>query len=101
MNPSALMAKLHAGTDLPTLDLRGSYALLDALERPYSPQELDDLLPAAAVWAIFAGKELKLNDVGYVQYNDDGGRRRLPWSVGPLWEGHKGFLAGEIWRFEG
>lgn len=49
MNLSALMAKLHGGIDLSTLDVRGLYALLDALETSHSPQRLDVLLPAAAV----------------------------------------------------
>ena len=74
------------------------FALIDALEWEHDAAALDDLVPAAAVWVVFAGKVLKFNSVGYTQYRHDGGTGRLPWSVGALWKGQKGFSI-ERWKF--
>ena len=82
------------------LDLKGLFALIDALEYKYGAGALDDLVPAAAVWVIFAGRKVKFNDVGYPPSGDDVGSGRLPWSAGPLWGGKKGF-SDERWGFGG
>ena len=96
---NALLAKEHARTNIMHLDLKGLFALIEALEYEYRESDaLDDLIPAAAVWIVFAGKKLKLNDVRYPPSGDDGGSGRLPWSAGSLWGGKKGFSA-ERWRF--
>ena len=81
---NAVLAKLHAATNVDKLDTLGLFALKDALEWEHDTKAFDDLVPAAAVWVVFAGKALKFNNVGYAQYPDDLGTGRLPWSVGPL-----------------
>lgn len=76
----------------------GLYALIDGLEYNHDAGALDDVVPAAAVWIIFAGRKLKFNDVGYPPSGNDEGSGRLPWSAGPLWRGKKGF-SNERWAF--
>lgn len=95
---NAVLAKLHARTEIQKLDLRGLFAMIDALEWERDAAALDDLVPAAAVWVIFAGKALKSNIIPYAQHPYDGGTSRLPWSVGPLWKGIKIF-SNERWQF--
>ncbi len=103
---NALLAKLHASTDIIYLDLRGLSALLDALEEPHvDPKAFDDLVPAAAMWILFAGERIKGNDVGYAKHTIDVDQtKRLPWSRGALWTGERGFSDArwEFWkaRFE-
>ena len=93
---NAVLAKEHARTNIVHLDLKGLFALIDALEYKHGAGALDDLVPAAAVWVIFAGRKVKFNDVGYPPSGDDMGSGRLPWSAGPLWGGKKGF-SDERW----
>ena len=44
-----MLAKEHARTNIVHLDLKGLFALIDALEHKYGAGVLDDLVPAAAV----------------------------------------------------
>ena len=105
-NVNAFIARLHtAAPDLPRLDLRGMFAMIEALEQPLTPSQLEDVLPAAVYWIIYAGNELQSNDVPYANYNDDGGCKRLPWSKGQLWNGQHAFNQArwDFWmqRFQG
>ncbi|KAI5371231.1 hypothetical protein Slin14017_G021100 [Septoria linicola] len=76
---SAFLARLHvAARDLLKLDLRGLFAMIEALEQPLSPAELEDAIPPAAYWIIYAGKELKHNNFPYAFYESDNGTKRLP-----------------------
>lgn len=70
--------------------------MIDALEWERDAAALDDFVPAAAVWVVFAGKALKSNVIPYAQHPHDGGTSRLPWSVGPLWKGLKGILMTKV-----
>ncbi|KAF2717874.1 hypothetical protein K431DRAFT_288121 [Polychaeton citri CBS 116435] len=91
-NLNAFMARLHtAAPDLPKVDLRGLFAMIEALEQPLTPSQLEDVLPAAACWVVYAGEELRRNDTPYAHYDDDGGSKRLPWSKGQLWNGPHAF----------
>ncbi len=95
----AVLAKLYAeASEIEKLDVQGLFALIDALEWELDYAALDDLVPAAAVWVVFAEKAVKFNSVGYAQHQHDGGTGRLPWSVGPLWKGRRGFSL-ERWGF--
>ncbi len=96
---NAFVAQLHTATpDLIHLDLRGLYAMIEALEQPLSPSRLEDVLPTAAYWVIYAGKALKSNDVPYADYDYDGGTKKLPWSKGELWTGQHAFNQAR-WEF--
>ena len=75
---NAVLAKLHAKINIKKLDLRGTFALVDVLEHQHDTDTMDYLLPAAAVWVIFAGKALKCNGLEYAQYDSDDGSGRLP-----------------------
>lgn len=98
-NLNAFVARLHvAAPDLWHWDLRGLYAMIEALEQPLSSSRLDDVLPAAASWIIYAGEQLKSNDVPYAYYPDDGGAKRYPWSKGELWHGPHAFNSAR-WEF--
>ena len=96
---NAFVARLHnAAPDVRMLDLRGLFAMIEALEQPLTPSQLEDVLPAAVYWIIYAGSELRRNDVPYAYYPDNGGSRRLPWSKGPLWDGQHAFNQAR-WAF--
>ncbi|CAK1365511.1 unnamed protein product [Cercospora beticola] len=89
---SAFMAKVHVATpDVYTLDCRGLFAMIEALEQPLTPAELEDALPPAAYWILYAGKELKENDFPYAYYPEFSGSKQLPWSKGVLWNGQHAF----------
>lgn len=72
--------------------------MIEALEQPLTPSQLDDVLPAAACWILYAGKELRNNDVDYPCPPDTGGTRRLPWSKGEPWDGPHAFSHAR-WEF--
>ena len=98
-NVNAFVARLHtAAPDLPKLDLRGLFAMIEALEQPLTPSQLEDVLPAAACWILYAGNELRSNDIPYAYYDYDGGVKRLPWSKGQLWNGQHAFNRAR-WEF--
>ena len=97
-NLNAFLAKLHSASDLPYLDLKGLYALLEALEERQARETVEDLLPAAACWILYAGEALWSNSVPYPHYRDIDGSKRLPWSVGELYHGPKCFST-ERWSF--
>jgi hypothetical protein len=97
-NLQAFSARLHASSDLPFLDLRGLFALLEALEREQDAATLDNLVPAAACWILYAGSKLRNNSIPYPPYDFEDHVKRVPWSVGELYHGKKGFNA-ERWEF--
>ncbi|KAH9828275.1 Protein of unknown function (DUF3632) [Teratosphaeria destructans] len=98
-NLNAFTARLHVRVpEVVKLDLRGLFAMIEALETPLTPAQLRDNVPAAAAWIVVAGEQLKNNDFPYAKYPSDDGTRRLPWSRGELWEGPLGFGA-ERWAF--
>ena len=98
-NLHAFLAKGYMISDIPLLDVRGLSALLDALEEIHEdPTTVDNLVPAAAVWIIYAGEKLKGNHVEYGEYVHDWGTMRLPWSAGSLWKGKRSFN-NERWDF--
>ena len=89
---NAFIARLHAKTpDIIHLDLRGLFAMIEALEQELTAIQLEDVLPVAACWIIYAGEALRSNDIPYATYNSDGGTKRLPWSRGELWHGQLAF----------
>lgn len=96
-NLNALLARLFAQRELMPLWARGLWSLLDALEEPLTAKQFDILVPAAAVWVIYAGTKLKACRYQYGNYRDDGSKR-LPWSRGDLWHGEAG-LSPERWNF--
>ena len=96
---NAFLARLHtASPGLRYSDLKGMWTILEALEREHTPSTLDDLVPSAACWILYAGRELKNNSEDYPQYDFDDESKRLPWSVGELYDGPKGF-SDERWMF--
>ena len=96
---NAFIARLHvAAPDLAKLDLHGLYAMIEALEQQLTSNQLDDVLPAAAAWIIYAGSELRNNDFPYAYYPSDGGSKRFPWSKGELWTGRHAFNQ-KRWQF--
>ena len=96
---NAFLARLHrSAPDVLYLDLRGLFAMMEALELPLTSSELEDVLPAAACWIIYAGHELKTNSMPYPSAEDTTGARRLPWSRGPLWSGPHAFNPAR-WEF--
>ena len=98
-NVNAFLARLHtAAPDVARLDVRGLFAMIEALEQPLTSSQLDDVLPAAAYWIIYGGNELRGNDIPYAFYDDDGGSRRLPYSRGQLWNGQHAFNQAR-WEF--
>lgn len=98
-NLSAFCARLHtASPHLIHIDIHGLWALLDALEEKQTTKTLDTLVPAAACWIIYAGTAIKNNSVEYAIYDDDEGGKRMPYSVGELYHGEKGFNE-ERWSF--
>lgn len=98
-NLNAFLARLHtAAPDSTHLDLHGLYAMIEALEEPRSPSQLEDVLPAAAYWIIYAGNALRNNNVPYAFYSVDEGFKRLPWGRGSLWNGQHPF-SEERWEF--
>jgi hypothetical protein len=99
VNINAFIARLHTSApDLTKLDLRGLFAMIEALELPLTSSQLDDVLPAAACWIIYAGNELRNNDIPYAYYDDDGGTKRSPWSKSELWNGPHAFNQAR-WEF--
>ena len=91
-NLNAFMARLHTSApDVQRLDTRGLFAMIEALEQPLTPSRLDDVLPAAACWIIYAGQVLKKNDIPYAYFPEDFGSKRMPWSKGELWNGPYAF----------
>lgn len=94
---NAFLARLHvAAPDVSHLDLRGLFAMIEALEQPLSPMQLEDAVPAAACWILFAGEKLRTNDVSYAYRVTTS--KRLPWSKGELWQGQHAFNQ-ERWHF--
>ncbi|KAL9091126.1 MAG: hypothetical protein Q9165_005053 [Trypethelium subeluteriae] len=97
-NLHAFLARLHAATDFRDLELRGMFALLDALEDDSPPQLADDLILAAAHWITYAGKKLKDHQIIYPPSERDDQIKRSPSSRGALYTGPPGFC-GERWTF--
>lgn len=98
-NLNTFIARLHtAAPDVTKLDLRGLFALIEALEQRLTPQQLEDAVPAAACWIIYAGNELRNNNIPCAGYEDDSGCKRLPWSKGELWAGPHAFNQAR-WEF--
>ena len=96
---NAFVARLHhTAPDVVHLDIRGLFAMIEAFELPRTSSQLEDVLPAAACWIIYAGQELKTNDVPYANAVDTDGSRRLPLSRGPLWTGPYAFNQAR-WQF--
>ncbi|KAL9063033.1 MAG: hypothetical protein Q9157_008465, partial [Trypethelium eluteriae] len=97
-NLHTFLARLHSATDFRDLELRGMFALLDALEEELTPQLADDLVPAAAHWIAYAGKKLRDHQIVYPGSERDDQIKRSPSSRGPLYAGPHGFC-GERWTF--
>lgn len=98
-NLNAFLARLHqAVPDLQYMDLRGIFAILEALEQPGDAAALNDLVPAAACWMLYAGAAVRSNATQYAQYADDDPAKRMPWSRGDLFHGQPGF-SEERWAF--
>lgn len=92
------MARLHtAASDAHFLDTYGLYAMIDGLEDPRTPEQLEDVLPAVAAWFLYGGKMLFNNDIRYVDHGDDVSKR-YPSSRGQLWKGKVGFSHAR-WTF--
>ena len=95
---NAFIARLHiAAPDLTRLDIRGLFAMIEALEQSLTSNQLEDVLPAAACWIVYAGKTLQTNDIRYANIGDDGSRR-FPGSKGELWTGRHAFNQAR-WEF--
>lgn len=102
-NLNAFQARFHAA--IPHLrcgDVLGLYAHLEALEQDYRDVDaLEDLVPAAACWIVYAGTTLK-NDARYYAAYDTPDEtdytKRVPWSRGPLYKGQRCFN-DEHWSF--
>ena len=76
---NAFLARLHAASPgLHYSDLKGMWFILEALEREHAPSTLDDLVPSAACWILYAGRELKNNSEDYCHYDFDDESKRLP-----------------------
>lgn len=98
-NVNAFVARLHnAAPDIRKVDIRGLFAMIEALEQPLTSSQLEDVLPAAAYWIVYAGNELRGNDIPYAFYDNDGGSKRLPYSRGQLWNGQHAFNPAR-WEF--
>lgn len=100
-NLYSFVARLHsAAPELKLLDVIGLRAMLEALEESQPTHVLEDVLPAAACWIIYAGGRLKGNKIPYAQWDDTSETKHLPWSVGKLYEGRglKHFCP-ERWEF--
>jgi hypothetical protein len=82
---------LFAAPDMLKVDLHGLYAIVDALEQPLTSAHLDNILPVAVVWIMYARNELHNNDVPYAYHPSHGSSKRLPWSKGELWIGPRTF----------
>lgn len=96
---NAFLARLHAAApDVPTLDFRALLAMMEALEQPLTPAELEDALPPAAYWVLHAGINLKHNDIPYASYDYNPGNNRSVWSKGVLWDGQHAFNPAR-WEF--
>ncbi|KAK6439737.1 hypothetical protein LTR95_004056 [Oleoguttula sp. CCFEE 5521] len=94
---NAFVAKIHtAEPEIPKLDIRGLFAMIEALEESLTGPQLETILPAASVWIIYAGPALKANNVPYVCYPTES--ERMPWSRGELWKGRHAF-SEERWQF--
>jgi hypothetical protein len=99
---NAFIARLHTvSPDLRYVDFKGMWALLEALEREQTPSALDDLVPTAACWILYAGRELRNNSEYYPQYDFDEGSKRLLWSVGEMYHGPKTFSERAVEFLEG
>ncbi|OQO00609.1 hypothetical protein B0A48_13099 [Cryoendolithus antarcticus] len=94
---NAFIAKIHAAEpEIPKLDVRGLFAMIEALEEVRTGAELEDLVSAASAWVIYAGPALRSNDIPYVCYPTES--KRMPWSRGELWKGRHA-LSEERWQF--
>ncbi|KAK6437034.1 hypothetical protein LTR95_006772 [Oleoguttula sp. CCFEE 5521] len=94
---NAFIAKVHAAEpDILKLDYRGLFAMIEALEEPRTGSELEDVLPAATAWIIYAGSALKINDFPYACYPTES--KQMPWSRGEMWTGQHAFNP-ERWEF--
>nr|OQO29650.1 hypothetical protein B0A51_02258 [Rachicladosporium sp. CCFEE 5018] len=94
---NAFIAKIHsAEPEIPKLDVRGLFTMIEALEEVRTGAELEGVVPAASMWIIYAGSALKSNDIPYVCYPTES--KRMPWSRGELWKGRHAFSA-ERWQF--
>lgn len=60
-NLNVFAAGLHSVFDgIPYTDVKGLYALLDALENPIPVAMLDNIVPSAACWILDAGLSWKI-----------------------------------------
>ena len=107
---NAFVARLHAAApDLQDLDLNGLNALLEALEVDYhgcadEVSALDELLPPAAAWVVYAGKQIRENSVPYAEHEFEGltqHLRRSPWSVGEAMAREEMLRSREVEFLEG
>ncbi|TVY54514.1 hypothetical protein LSUE1_G010334, partial [Lachnellula suecica] len=67
---NAFGARLHAQTDLELFDSRALSALVEALEENRSAKALDDIVPAAACWILYAGKTIKDSSTSHCTKGD-------------------------------
>jgi Protein of unknown function (DUF3632) len=64
----------------------GIYAISEALEYQNSPETLENILPSAACWIIYAGKFFR-RLWWVLSKSGDESSRRVPYSSGPLYKG--------------
>lgn len=99
---NAFVARLYAQTDVSSLEDRALFALTEALEEDKPATALDDVVPAAACWILYAGQKIKEHNRGHeADYDYAMGITRLPSparSRGSLWKGADG-VSDERWRF--
>ncbi|TVY40961.1 hypothetical protein LSUB1_G003488, partial [Lachnellula subtilissima] len=99
---NAFGARLYAQTHISSFEDRALFALTEALEGDKTAKALDDVVPAAACWILYAGKKIKEHKSGCETDCDDAtGIKRLSspgWSRGCLWKGTNG-VSDERWEF--
>ncbi|TVY24698.1 hypothetical protein LHYA1_G006659 [Lachnellula hyalina] len=99
---NAFGARLYAQPYISSLEDRALFALTEALEHEKSAKALDDVVPAAACWILYAGKNIKEHNSGYeTDCVNATGIKRLhspAWSRGSLWKGANAF-SDERWTF--
>ena len=82
---------------LACMDDKALATMIDALEEEHDGTALDDLVPSAACWMLYAGEVMRKHDREFKTPCEDG-CKRLPDSRGDLWHGRIGF-SSERWAF--
>lgn len=66
------LARLHVEPNIPYLELRGVYALVEVLQEGVETSVVDDVVFEATAWIIVVGSKIRNNDVGYVTNTYEG-----------------------------